>query len=155
MGSGHGIWTWPGVRPVPCGVVPHDALRGITETHPHLGRMLWFSTLLDAAIHREKILSIGRRSALARIAHIFCELQVRLRLVGLGSDTGYALPLTQADLADVTGLTSVHVNRMLKKLRDENLLTFRGGKVTIGDWEGLQRLAEFDPTYLHLERRPR
>lgn len=136
-------------------MVPHDALRGITETHPHLGRMLWFSTLLDAAIHREKILSIGRRSALARIAHIFCELHVRLRMVGLGSDSGYALPLTQADLADVTGLTSVHVNRMLKKLRDDNLLTFRGGMVTVGDWERLQRVAEFDPTYLHLERRPR
>src|SRR5688500_441270 len=136
-------------------MVPHDALRGITETHPHLGRMLWFSTLLDAAIHREKILSIGRRTALARIAHIFCELHVRLRLVGLGSDTGYHLPLTQADLADVTGLTSVHVNRMLKKLRDDNMLTFRGGVVTVGDWERLQRVAEFDPTYLHLERRPR
>lgn len=134
---------------------PHDALRGITETHPHLGRMLWFSTLLDAAIHREKILSIGRRSAMARIAHIFCELLVRLRIVGLADDTGYDLPLTQADLADVTGLTSVHVNRMLKKLRDEDLLTFRGGRVTIDDWDRLQRVAEFDPSYLHLERRPR
>lgn len=136
-------------------LVPHAALRGITETHPHLGRMLWFSTLLDAAIHREKILSIGRRSAMARIAHILCELLVRLRIVGLADESGYALPLTQADLADVTGLTSVHVNRMLKKLRDERLLTFRGGRVTISDWEGLQRLAEFDPTYLHLDRRPR
>ncbi|MGZ8285485.1 MAG: Crp/Fnr family transcriptional regulator [Allosphingosinicella sp.] len=135
--------------------VPHDALRGITETHPHLGRMLWFSTLLDASIHREKILSIGRRSALARIAHLFCELLVRMRMVGLASDSGYPLPLTQADLADVTGLTSVHVNRMLKKLRDDNLLTFRGGTVSIGDWERLQRVADFDPTYLHLERRPR
>lgn len=143
------------MTPVRVALVSHDALRGITETHPHLGRMLWFSTLLDAAIHREKILSIGRRSALARIAHIFCELLVRLRIVGLADDRGYALPLTQADLADVTGLTSVHVNRMLKKLRDENLLTFRGGRVTIADWERLQRVAEFDPTYLHLERRPR
>jgi CRP-like cAMP-binding protein len=148
----HNIGTMTAVR---IALVPHDALRGITETHPHLGRMLWFSTLLDAAIHREKILSIGRRSAVARIAHILCELMVRLRLVGLADETGYALPLTQADLADVTGLTSVHVNRMLKKLRDEKLLTFRGGRVAIDDWEGLQRLAEFDPTYLHLERRPR
>lgn len=148
----HNLGTMTSVR---VASVPHDALRGITETHPHLGRMLWFTTLLDAAIHREKILSIGRRSAVARIAHIFCELLVRLRLVGLASETGYALPLTQADLADVTGLTSVHVNRMLKKLRDEDLLTFRGGVVTIRDWERLQRLAEFDPTYLHLERRPR
>lgn len=143
------------MSPVTIASVPHDALRGITETHPHLGRMLWFSTLLDAAIHREKILSIGRRSALARIAHIFCELFVRLRIVGLAGESGYALPLTQADLGDVTGLTSVHVNRMLKKLRDDNLLTFRGGTVTIGDWERLQRVAQFDPTYLHLERRPR
>lgn len=148
----HNIGT---MTPVRIALVPHDALRGITESHPHLGRMLWFSTLLDAAIHREKILSIGRRTAMARIAHIFCELLVRLRLVGLADETGYALPLTQADLADVTGLTSVHVNRMLKKLRDEKLLTFRGSRVAISDWEGLQRLAEFDPTYLHLERRPR
>ncbi len=148
----HNIGTMTAVK---IALVPHDALRGITETHPHLGRMLWFSTLLDAAIHREKILSIGRRSAVARIAHILCELMVRLRLVGLADDSGYALPLTQADLADVTGLTSVHVNRMLKKLRDEKMLTFRGGRVAIDDWEGLQRLAEFDPTYLHLERRPR
>lgn len=143
------------LTPVRVAMVPHDALRTITETQPHLGRMLWFSTLLDASIHREKILSIGRRSALARIAHIFCELLVRLQIVGLANDRSYVLPLTQADLADVTGLTSVHVNRMLKKLRDENLLTFRGGRVKIGDWEELQRVAEFDPTYLHLDRRPR
>ncbi|HEU0097178.1 MAG TPA: Crp/Fnr family transcriptional regulator [Allosphingosinicella sp.] len=148
----HNVGTMTAVR---VATFPHDALRGITETHPHLGRMLWFSTLLDAAIHREKILSIGRRSALARIAHIFCELFVRLRIAGLASADGYALPLTQVDLADVTSLTSVHVNRMLKKLRDDDLLTFRGGTVTIGDWDRLQRLAEFDPTYLHLERRPR
>lgn len=148
----HNIGT---MTPVRIALVPHEALRGITETQPHLGRMLWFSTLLDAAIHREKILSIGRRSAVARIAHILCELLVRLRLVGLADESGYPLPLTQADLADVTGLTSVHVNRMLKKLRDDKMLTFRGGRVTIADWEGLQRVAEFDPTYLHLERRPR
>jgi CRP-like cAMP-binding protein len=148
----HNVGT---LTPVKIAMVPHDALRAITETHPHLGRMLWFSTLLDAAIHREKILSIGRRSAMARIAHVFCELLVRLRLVGLADESSYALPLTQADLADVTGLTSVHVNRMLKKLRDDGLLTFRGGRVEIGDWEALQRVAEFDPTYLHLERRPR
>jgi CRP-like cAMP-binding protein len=148
----HNVGT---MTPVKVASFPHDALRGITETHPHLGRMLWFSTLLDAAIHREKILSIGRRSAMARIAHIFCELLVRLRIVGLADDKGYDLPLTQADLADVTGLTSVHVNRMLKKLRDEDLLTFRSGTVTIADWDRLQRVAEFDPSYLHLERRPR
>jgi CRP-like cAMP-binding protein len=135
--------------------VPHEALRHITETHPHLARILWFSTLIDSAIHREKILSIGRRSAQGRIAHLICELFARLQIVGLGDEDGYVLPLTQGDIADATGLTSVHVNRMLRRLRDEGLCTFRGGRVTIHDWERLQRVAEFDPAYLHLERRPR
>lgn len=135
--------------------VPHEAVRRITETQPHLARMLWFSTLLDASIHRERILSVGRRSALARIAHLLCELYVRLGLVGLVDNSRYSLPLTQGDLADASGLTSVHVNRMLKKLRDEDLVTFRGGEVVIHDWDRLQRVAEFSPAYLYLERRPR
>jgi CRP-like cAMP-binding protein len=117
--------------------------------------MLWFSTLLDSAIQREKILSVGRRTALARIAHLICELYLRLDIVGLASGRSFALPLTQIDLADASGLTSVHVNRMLKQLRDEELATFRGGEVTIHDWDRLQQTAEFDPTYLYLERRPR
>jgi CRP-like cAMP-binding protein len=148
----HNVGSLTAVR---IAAVPHDALRRITEAHPHLARILWFSTLIDAAIHREKILSIGRRSALARIAHLLCELFVRLQLVGLAEADGYALPLTQADLADATGLTSVHVNRMLRRLRDDRLCTFRGARVTIHDWERMQRVAEFDTAFLHLERRPR
>ena len=136
-------------------LVPHDAIRTITERNPHLARMLWFSTLLDAAIHREKILSVGRRSAASRIAHLLCELFIRLEIVGLTDGNSYKLPLTQTDLADATGLTSVHVNRMLKRLRDDGLLTFRGGEVTIHDWERLKQVAEFDPAYLFLDRRPR
>ena len=117
--------------------------------------MLWFSTLLDSAVHREKILSIGRRDALARIAHLLCELYVRLEVVGLAADYRYKLALTQGDLADASGLTSVHVNRMLKTLRDEDLLTFRGNEVVIHNWEKLTRRAEWDPGYLHLDNRPR
>jgi CRP-like cAMP-binding protein len=143
------------MTPVRFAQVPHDALREITERYPHLSRLLWFSTLIDAAIHREKILSIGRRNAVARIAHLLCELYVRLKLVGFAGDCRYPLPFKQADLADATGLTSVHVNRMLRKLRNEEILTFRGGEVTIHDWDRLQRVAEFNPIYLHLERRPR
>jgi CRP-like cAMP-binding protein len=143
------------MTPVRMAIVPHDAVRRITETQPHLTRILWFSTLLDAAIHREKILSVGRRSAVARLAHLFCELAVRLGIVGKADEKGYRLELTQTDLADVTGLTAIHVNRMLKKLRDGGLMTFRGSEVVIHDWEGLQRIAEFDPAYLYLERRPR
>jgi CRP-like cAMP-binding protein len=143
------------MTPVRYANAPHDGLRRISEDYPHLTRILWFSTLLDAAIHREKILSIGRRSAVGRIAHLMCELYVRLKLVGLAHEGGYALPLKQADIADATGLTSIHVNRMLRKLRNEEILTFRGGEVTIHDWDRLQTVAEFSSSYLHLERRPR
>lgn len=135
--------------------VPHEALRRITETEPHLTRILWLSTLMDAAIQRERILSIGRRTARARIAQLICELQVRLAVIGLADDAGYDLPLTQIDLADATGLTPVHVNRMLRELREGGLMTFRGGRVTIRDRAALKATAEFDSGYLHLERLPR
>jgi CRP-like cAMP-binding protein len=134
---------------------PHRALKHISEEHPHLSRMLWVTTLLDAAIHRETILSIGRRNAAARIAHLLCELSVRLDVVGLSGPDGFDLPVTQADIADATGLTSVHVNRMLKQLRDQNMITFRQGRVVIHDWNRLTGIAEFDPIYLHLEQQPR
>ena len=135
--------------------VPHDRIREITERHPHLARMLWFSTLLDAAIHRERILSVGRRSALSRIAHLLCELYVRLGVVGLAENGVYKLPITQADIADANGLTAVHVNRMLKQLRDRGLATFRNSDVVIHDWDGLKRVAEFDERFLYLDHRPR
>lgn len=146
----HNVGSMTNVR---MAFVPHDAVRRITEEHPHLARFLWFSTLLDAAIHREKILSMGRRTALSRLAHLMCEMKVRLELVGKASEQGYRLDLTQAELADATGLTSIHVNRMLKTLRDDGLMTFRGGEVAIHDWKGLTRVAEFDPTYLYLTKR--
>lgn len=141
----------------PCRVVqvPHERLTEITERHPHLTRVYWFSTNLDAAIHREWVVSLGSRSGLARTAHLFCELQVRLALVGLADETGYALPLTQAELGECLGLTPVHVNRMLRELREAGMLEFRSGRVSLLDFARLKRLAEFDPAYLYLEQRPR
>ena len=136
-------------------MVPHDRLKRITEDEPHLARLLWFSTLIDSAIQREKILSVGRRAALSRLAHLLCEIRIRLELVGLGEDGSFALPLTQLDLGDASGLTSVHVNRMLKQLRDDRLVTYRGGRVTIHDWPRLQQIAEFDAAYLYLDKRAR
>jgi CRP-like cAMP-binding protein len=141
------------MTPVRIGLVPHDALRAISEEQPHLARLLWLSTLLDAAVHRERLLSVGRRDAMARIAHLLCELYVRMELVGLAADHRYMLPLTQTDLADANGLTSVHVNRMLKRLRDDGVMTFRNGEVVIHDWKEMTRRAEFDVAYLHLEKR--
>ena len=143
------------MTPVRLAFVPHAEMKKVTEEQPHLTRMLWFSTLLDAAIHREAILSMGRRSALSRLAHLMCELEVRLEVIGRATRAGYSLDLTQAELADCTGLTSIHVNRMLKKLRDDGLMTFRSGEVVIHDWDGLAKVAEFDPAYLYLEQRER
>lgn len=143
------------LTPIVVGYAPHERIREITEKWPHLARMLWLSTLIDSAIQRERILSLGRRSAIARVAHIFCELLARLELVGAAGSGGFAFPITQLDLGDATGLTSVHVNRMLRQLRDEGLLTFRSGMVEVHDRAGLEKLAEFDRAYLFLEQEPR
>jgi CRP-like cAMP-binding protein len=140
----------------PCVIAraPHERLREITETLPHLTRMLWFSTNVDACIHREWEVSLGRRSAIERAAHLFCELHVRLNIVGLAEPDSFALPISQAELAECLGLTPVHVNRVLRELRERGQAEFRGGRVTITDAEALKQLAEFDPAYLYLEPRP-
>jgi CRP-like cAMP-binding protein len=148
----HGILTLTPCRAVQ---VPHEKLTEITERFPHLTRVYWFSTNLDACIHREWEVSLGRRTGLARTAHLLCELKVRLGLVGLADERGYALPLTQAELGECLGLTPVHVNRMLRELREAGLVEFRSGRVTFLDYRRLQDVAEFDPAYLYLERRPR
>ncbi len=143
------------LTPIRMAFVPHTALTRISEEQPHLLRMLWLSTLIDAAIQRERLLSIGRRTALGRVAHLLCELYVRLDLVAETDGLTFQLPITQLDMADAAGLTSVHVNRMLRQLRDEGLVTFRGGTVEIHDLKRLEKLAEFDPTYLFLRSEPR
>jgi CRP-like cAMP-binding protein len=142
---------------IPCRIamVVHSRLVEITEHHPHLSRLLWLSTLIDAAIHREWLVSLGRRSAIARVAHLFCELHARLSVVQLAEPAGFPLKITQTDLAECLGLTSVHVNRVLRQLREEGLATFREGRVEILNHEGLESVAEFDPDYLQIERRPR
>jgi CRP-like cAMP-binding protein len=141
----------------PCRVVtvPHDNLRRITETYPHLTRVYWFATNLDAAVHREWEVSLGRRTAIARVAHLFCELYVRLGIVGLVEGDRYLLDLTQVELSECLGLTSVHVNRVLRELREQGAVEFRSGRVTIHDRTLLERVAEFDPSYLYLEQRAR
>lgn len=141
----------------PCRIaeVPHERLEAVTREQPHLTRLLWFSTNLDAAIHREWELSLGRRSALSRMAHLFCELRVRLEVVGLADESGYSLDLTQSDLAECLGLTPVHVNRTLKELREIGVVEFRAGRVSILDPDRLKAVAEFNPSYLYLEQRPR
>lgn len=135
-------------------LVAHSTLRKLTETEPHLARMLWLLTVIDAAVHREWIGRLGH-SAAVRIAHLLCELQTRLAIVGLATAEGFPIDLTQADLGDMTGLTPVHVNRTLRKLREAGLAIVRDGFASIPDLRKLQDFAGFDPTYLYLENRPR
>lgn len=148
----HGI-----VALTPCrvGCVPHDTLRQLTEAEPHLTRLLWLSTVVDSGIHRQWLVAMGRMSAQGRMAHLVCELYVRLRSAGCADDLGFDLPITQEALGDILGLSSVHVNRVLQELRGDGLITWRGGRLTIGDWDRLRATAEFDPNYLNLIHEPR
>lgn len=137
------------------GFVAHDDLRRLQETMPHLTRLLWLSTLLDAAVTREWLLSLGSRPALERTALLFCELYMRLDVVGLCRSDEYRLPVTQAELGEFLGLSTVHVNRMMQELRARDALDWRRGTVRVLDWTKLCELAGFDSTYLHLDRLPR
>jgi CRP-like cAMP-binding protein len=133
--------------------IRHDDMRALIRSHPRLGDLFWRDTLIDAATFRQWIVGLGRRSARGRIAHLLCELLVRLRAVHLVEDYSYALPVTQAELSDALGITTVHVNRVLQELRGENLISLRGGALKVLDWGGLQSASEFDPPYLHLTGR--
>lgn len=137
--------------------IARETLLELTETRPRIARALWWSTLVDEAILREWLGNIGRRTASQRIAHLFCELLTRLQVVGLAQDNSYDFPLTQAELADIAGLSTVHVNRTLQELRAAGLITLRGKTLSVIDFERLQAVAGFDPSYLHLapERRLR
>jgi CRP-like cAMP-binding protein len=141
----------------PCRIalVPHERLEEITERFPHLTRVYWFSTTLDAAIHREWELSLGRRDAMSRLAHLFCELLVRLEIVGLTDGDSYDFPLTQTDIAECLGLTAVHVNRTLQELRKRSLIDLTGRRVSILDRPALEAIAEFNSSYLYLEHKAR
>jgi CRP-like cAMP-binding protein len=143
------------ISPCLLAIVPHERLRHMTEQHAHLTRVYWFSTSLDASIHREWTLSLGRRPALARMAHLFCELFVRLEIVGLTNGNSYEFPLTQSELGECLGLTSVHVNRTLQELRRMGLIEVQDRRVDILDAGALKNVGGFDPGYLYLEKEAR
>lgn len=135
--------------------VPHDRLTQLTIDFPHLTRLLWFSTNLDAAIHREWEVSLGQRSGVERIAHLFCELHTRMAVVGLADGEVFDLPMSQAELGECLGLTPVHTNRVLRSLRERGLAEMKARQVVIHDMAGLKALAEFDTVYLYLDKTPR
>lgn len=128
--------------------VPKKALQALLDTRPSLARAMWFDTLVEAAIFREWVVNVGRRNARARIAHLLCELVVRLAQ-STENENVYELPLTQEQIADATGMTSVHTNRTIQSLRKEGLISMSGGKLVVHDWNGLRNLGDFSETYLH------
>lgn len=131
--------------------IPADALKALAFERPKVGMALWLDTLVDASIFREWVANVGRRDAHTRIAHLLCEFSLRLKLAGLGEANSYEMPMTQEQIGDCTGLTSVHVNRTLKTLEAEKLIERRSARsVIIGDWKKLADAGDFDSTYLHL-----
>ena len=133
--------------------IPRESIKRLAVERPSVGMAMWFDTLVDASVFREWIANVGRRDAHTRIAHLLCEFSLRLKVAGLGEATDYELPMTQEDIADCTGLTPVHVNRMLKALEAEKLISRRSSRsVTIGDWNKLAAAGDFDSTYLHLRQ---
>ena len=131
--------------------IRHEIMRGIIEGYPRIAHLLWRETLIDAAVYREWIV-MRDRPAYPRIAHLFCELFLRMQAIGLTNNNACDLPLTQSQMGDALGLSNVHVNRTLQELRAEGLIVLEGGTLTILDWDGLKEAGEFDPLYLHLRR---
>ncbi|MEO5492584.1 MAG: Crp/Fnr family transcriptional regulator [Sphingomonas sp.] len=133
--------------------IERQALQDLVLRHPPIGRALWIDALVDASIYREWVLNVGRRDARQRIAHLLCEFTVRMEAVGLAErGTMYELPMTQEQLGDATGLTSVHVNRTLKALEGDGLISRNKRFITIADWDRMRAVADFSALYLHLDQ---
>lgn len=132
--------------------VPAMKMVELMDRHPRVERAMWVDTLIDASIFREWIMNVGRRDARQRIGHFLCEMGVRLELVGLGTTGGFDLPMTQEQLADVTGLTPVHVNRSIKAMEAEGLIVRDRKHIGIPAWDRLCDSAGFSALYLHLDQ---
>lgn len=130
--------------------IPPTSVEAMMTAHPRLTRALWWEGLVNAAVQREWMLNLGRRNAIERLAHLFCEVFYRLRAIGLTQDNTCEMPLTQADLADVIGMTPVHVNRVLQTLRRQELLELKGRRLIILDPLALEQVALFNSNYLHM-----
>jgi CRP-like cAMP-binding protein len=131
--------------------IPRSAIDAVTLHHPRITRAFLWCALVDEAVLREWLVNIGARESNQRIAHLFCELLMRLDAVGRVTDNSYAFPFTQPEIADAMGLSEVHVNRVLRELRQQGLITLKRRVLTIVDVEGLKAYCGFNPNYLHLK----
>lgn len=141
----------------PCTVVhlSHAAVHDLTVKHPRIARALWWATLVDEAILRAWLVNMGQRAAPKQVAHFFCELEMRLAMVGLSSReevaATYDMPFRQTDLADLFGMTAVHLNRTLQDLRGTGLIVLEHRRLHVPDIARLRAYCGFDPSYLHLK----
>jgi CRP-like cAMP-binding protein len=140
------------LTPCKVGFIQHEILRNLSTRFPKIASAFWRDTLIDASIFREWVLNIGQREAYSRLAHLLCEFIVRSRAVGLGNGSTYYIPMTQTELGDAMGISTVHANRVIQQLRSDGLVSWSGTKLTVRDWDGLKSAGDFDPTYLHLKR---
>ncbi len=143
-----------GLSPVVVAFIPHHALREVMMAHPALVPVLWRESFIDNSISREWLCNVGRRSSEARLAHLICELYTRYCAIDGAQGATFNFPLTQTDLGDAQGLSTVHVNRVMQKLKQSGLISMADRKLTILDWPRLQKLGDFDPGYLHLRHPP-
>lgn len=133
-------------------LIHSDKMKSMLRSTGSLGEALWWGTLTDLGVLRERIIDNGARSAHVRLAHLLYEMLIRYRMFGDAHDNSFDFPITQEELADATGMTPVHVNRMLQKLRNAGLIQLEHGRLAVLDPPGLKKLAMFDAEYLHLDR---
>jgi CRP-like cAMP-binding protein len=135
--------------PSTLGFVSHTSMRALTRARPNVAEMLWRDTLIDAAIFREWIVNVGQRPATSRLAHVVLELRERLAVIGRARSDTLEMPLTQEQVGEALGITPVHANRVIRQLRDERIVDFNRGRVTVLDERKLEELGQFDDLYLH------
>ncbi|KQR83542.1 Crp/Fnr family transcriptional regulator [Sphingomonas sp. Leaf343] len=132
--------------------VSRDGLRKLALTHPAIGEALWVDALIAGSVYREWVTNLGRRDAKTRVAHLLCEFTLRARAAGVAGHPSYELPMTQEQLGDATGLTSVHVNRTLKLLEVDGLIARDRRHIRLLDWGRIVDVADFNSRYLHLDQ---
>ena len=134
--------------------IDRSNLLDLVAERPALRIAMWIDTLVDSSIFREWVVNVGRRDSRARIAHLLCELALRLDRTGQSNEGTFEFPVTQEQLADATGLTSVHTNRTLQALRRDGLIHLNSGHLKVLDWDGLRQAGDFDELYLHQQIPP-
>lgn len=137
------------VGPARIAQIPHERLDTIMRERPSIAKVLWFATLLDAAIHRQWIRNLEALDAPQRIAHLYAELHHRFTLIGRNVSRALRTPFTQSDLADMCGVSAIHANRAVARLRELGLAEIRRGDLYTSDWKALEAYAGFDPAYLY------